>query len=164
MGLNKQVTFSTAKLLKEKGYSWECENFYKKGKYDKKFYLTTGVEYDSDRNCIWDWNLNGGKSGMLSKVIPYPNERTAIYYSAPTIAEVVMWLYEKHKIWISVGGDCDYKFKFEIHTWKWYEPEKSYRLGHTVLGETFWDCRSEEFSSSTEAYEAVIEYTLNHLI
>ena len=83
---------------------------------------------------------------------------------APTIAEVVMWLYEKHKIWISVGGDYNYKFKFEIHTWKWYEIEKTYRLGHTVLGESFWDTSSKAFDSPTEAYEAAIEYCLTKLI
>ena len=84
--------------------------------------------------------------------------------SAPTIAEVVMWIYEKNRIWISVGGDCDYKFRFEIHTWKWYEIEKTYRLGHTVLGESFWDTSSKAFDSPTEAYEAAIEYCLNKLI
>ena len=83
---------------------------------------------------------------------------------APTIAEVVMWLYEKHGIWINVGGDCDYKFKFEIHTWNWYEHEKTYRLGHIVLGESFFDTSSEPFNSPTEAYEAAILYILNNLI
>lgn len=147
--MNKEVSFPIAKLLNEKDYSWECENFYKKGKYDKKFYLTTGVEYDSDRNCIWDWNLNGGKSGMLSKVIPYPNERTAIYYSAPTIAEVVMWLYEKHGIWISVN--------------------KEYHNGVLLGFEAIID--SEDglidvgtFATPIKAYEEAIKYALNHSI
>lgn len=137
--MNKEVSFPIAKLLKEKGYSWECENFYKKGKYDKKFYLTTGVEYDSDRNCVWDWNLNGGKSGMLSKVIPYPNESTAIYYSAPTISDVVMWLYEKRGIWISVNSIDD----------------------STIFRHCFSNI---DFNSPTEAYEVAIEYTLTKLI
>jgi hypothetical protein len=80
------------------------------------------------------------------------------------IMQVIMWLYEKHGIWINVGGDCDYKFKFEIHTWNWYEHEKTYRLGHIVLGESFFDTSSEPFNSPTEAYESAIEYTLNNLI
>ena len=84
--------------------------------------------------------------------------------SAPTIADVVMWLYEKHDIWISVGGDCNYKFKFEIHTWNWYELEKTYRMGHIVLGETFWHTSSEPFNLPTEAYETAIEYILKNLI
>ena len=92
------------------------------------------------------------------------NEGKDLTYVDITIAEVVMWLYEKHGIWINVGGDCDYKFKFEIHTWKWYQPEETYRLGHTVLGKTFWDTSSEPFDSPTEAYGAAIEYVLKNLI
>jgi hypothetical protein len=144
--MNTYVNLELAKLLKEKGYSWECENFYKKGSYDKKFYLTTGVEYDSEINCVWDWNLNGGKSGMLSKVIPYPNESNAVYYSAPTIGEVLMWVYEKHGFWISV--------KERKHT-----EEKtsfvSYIGSMRVTG---------RFQTPTEAYETSILYCLKNMI
>ena len=110
------------------------------------------------------------EKGIIFKTKLYYSSETKVTsvsyneFAAPTIADVVMWFYEKHGIWISVGGDCDYKFKFEIHTWKWYEPEKSYRLGHTVLGETFWDCRSKEFSSPTEAYEAAFIHLLKNVI
>jgi len=133
--MNTPVKFELAKLLKEKGFDRKCVSFYD---------LLSNQQID---------NVTSGNYNLTKQSV-----------SIPTIAEVVMWLYEKHKIWVSIGGDCDYKFKFEIHTWKWYEPEKSYRLGHTVLGETFWDCRSKEFSSPTEAYEAAIEYTLKNLI
>jgi hypothetical protein len=83
---------------------------------------------------------------------------------APTIAEMLMWLYEKHKIWIHVRGDCEYKFKFEINTWKWYEPEKTYRLGQVVLGTGWLETYSDPFNSPTEAYLAAIEYTLKNII
>ena len=145
--MNKEVNFEIAKLLKEKGFSWECRHFYSKSKYDKEFYLKTGTEYESDRDCIWDWNLNGGKSGMLSKIIPYPNDSDAIYYSAPTIAEVVMWLYEKHSIWIYIK---------QGYKWEWYietvanHPELKYNDGLE--------------DSPTEAYEEAIIYTLENLI
>ena len=43
--MNTEVNFEIAKLLKEKGFSWECRHFYRKSKYDKEFYLTTGTEY-----------------------------------------------------------------------------------------------------------------------
>ena len=67
----------------------------------------------------------------------------------PTIADVVMWLYEKHGIWISV--------------------KKDYHNG-ALLGfesmidneDGFIDCGT--FDTSNEAYEAAIEYTLNSLI
>ncbi len=146
------VSFELAKLLKGKGFSWECSQFYCKTKNNKKFYLTTGTEYESDRDCIWDWNLNGGKSGTLTKTIPYPNDTNAIYYSAPTIAEVVMWLYEKHKIWIGVICDVgnDLLFTFKIYS--------------TKIGEERCIVNGNMYESPTEDYEAAIEYTLKNLL
>ena len=37
--MNNPVNFEIAKLLKKKGYSWECEQFYKKGKYDNTYFF-----------------------------------------------------------------------------------------------------------------------------
>lgn len=138
--MNTQISFKLAKLLKEKGYSGKCEYFYKKGKYDKEFYQTTGIEYDSDKNCIWDWN---------SKEIPYPNDNTAIYYSAPTIAEVVMWLYEKRGVWIEVSLPLYADFKFTIV------------VLHSTAGKLLEKVSDDDFDSPTEAYEAAVEYVLN---
>lgn len=59
-------------------------------------------------------------------------------YPAPTIAEVVMWLYEKHKFWTEVTTDINGKFCFP-----WLEGK---------------------YNSPTEAYSAAIEYTLKNLI
>ena len=61
--------------------------------------------------------------------------------NAPTITEVVMWLYEKHGIWIEVYYDNSKK---EFYT--------------------VWDGEEYKFNSPTEAYEAAIEYTLKHSI
>lgn len=152
--MNTPIKFELAKLLKEKLFSWECENFYKKGKHDKKFYLSTGIEYDSDKNLIWDWNLHGGKSGMLTKIIPYPNEDSAIYYSAPTIAEIVMWLYEKHEIWIQVkpGG--------KLETWDFIVQKKD-----NTFAVSYFEIKQHKpfFNSPTEAYEEGIKYVLNNM-
>jgi hypothetical protein len=49
------VDLPTAQWLKEKGFNVECEYFYEKSEESTKFYLTTGAEYDSEKNCIWDW-------------------------------------------------------------------------------------------------------------
>ena len=146
------VTFEQAKLLKEKGFNLECENFYRKEKYGKKFYLTTGIEYDSDRNCIWDWNLNGGQSGNLSKVIPYPNENTAIYYSAPEQWQVVEWLRINHGIWISVDNLIDNRFYFSV------------RHTNTNNYASRTGCNEEGYSLPQEAYSAAFDYVLNNLI
>lgn len=162
----KFVNFEISKLLKEKGYSWECKDFYRKGKHDKNFFLTTGVDYDSDRDCIWDWNLNGGKSGMLSKTIPYPNESDAKYYSAPVIGEVVMWLHEKHEIWITVNYNPNHKiWDYNYDNVNWTKEEFNNKLKQDIdkiINNTFNP--KDKFDSPTEAYEAAIEYVLKNLI
>jgi hypothetical protein len=90
---------------------------------------------------------------LLEKNIPMPVN--------PTIAEVVMWLYEKHGIWVSVHEEnCRgyVGFDFNIvfvgdHEITVTQQEIQYKL----LGETV-------FNSPTEAYEAGIEYVLNNLL
>ena len=64
----------------------------------------------------------------------------------PTIAEVVMWLYEKHGIWISVDPEND------TDTWFF---TISYNNSETIFG---------NYSTPTEVYEAGIEYCLTNLI
>lgn len=78
-----------------------------------------------------------------------------------TIAEAVMWLYEKHEIWISVHlencrGYTGFDFNFEFIN----DKEKTINeqeILYKTLGESV-------FNSPTEAYEAAIEYILNNLI
>ena len=79
--------------------------------------------------------------------------------SAPTIAEVVMWLYEKHGIWISVytmdkwlpnGNDKEQLFDYSL---------KQMKRGLIDIPK-----KPEEFNSPREAYEVAISYTLKNLI
>lgn len=66
----------------------------------------------------------------------------------PTISEIVMWLYEKHGIWIWVeptGINDKFCYKYRL----------SDGDGTKVL---------EWFKSPTKAYEGAIEYTLKNLI
>lgn len=67
-----------------------------------------------------------------------------------TIAEVVMWLYEKHGIWVEVYMDDDGTFGYLIS-----KITKEGRVDSLL---------KRRFNSPTEAYEAAIEYTLNNLI
>jgi hypothetical protein len=68
-----------------------------------------------------------------------------------TIAEVVMWLYYKHGVWISVD------MVFEEHqTGFWYIIRES--KSDDV------DIQSEEYKTPTAAYEAAILHVLNNLI
>ena len=67
------------------------------------------------------------------------------------IMQVIMWLYEKHGIWISVVQN-EYLDKFQ------------YTL--TQKKSNSWNIVDNDklFNSPTEAYEAAIEYTLKNLI
>ena len=66
---------------------------------------------------------------------------------APTIAEVVMGLYEKYGIWISV-------YQYKDHAAD-VNDDYMFRSNYTKI---------REYKTPKEAYEAAIEYTLKHLI
>lgn len=69
-----------------------------------------------------------------------------------TIADIIMWLYEKYKIWIGVDIQNNGKWFFNISD-----------VPHTKL---LNDNESSltEFKSLTEAYEAAIEYFLRNKV
>jgi hypothetical protein len=72
--------------------------------------------------------------------------------NAPTIAEVVMWLYEKHKIWITSEPCIIHNGITNIHK---------------IFKDNYLDTisrASKGYNSPIEAYEAAIDYTLNNLI
>jgi len=72
------------------------------------------------------------------------NEGKNLTYVDITIAEVVMWLYEKHGVWIKAEPTIKDKWEAFVYQVGW-------KYVNTV-------------NSPTEAYEAAIEYTLNNLI
>ena len=115
--MNTPVSFSIAKLLKEKGLDIEKQNFY---------------------------NSHGQlNSDIEDFFIPR--------YEAPTIVEVVVWLYEKHGILTVVNVNIMGSWYFEHFDLK----EK--RNAQFKPTDTHYD-------SPTEAYEAAIIYTLKNLI
>ena len=120
--MNTPINFEIAKLLKEKGYPQ----------------LNTGLYYTKDKNhCLVGWGFNDRTEDSFAQ------------YSASTIAEVIMWLYEKHRIWISVNREPETGVFY-------YSVDKN-------KGDFFYD-KGDDFNSPTEAYEAAIEYTLKNLI
>lgn len=66
---------------------------------------------------------------------------------SPTIAEVVMWLHNKHNIWISV-----YKYK-----------DHAADVNDNIVFRGHYT-KFKDFNSPTEAYEAAINYVLTKLI
>lgn len=73
-----------------------------------------------------------------------------------TIAEVVMWLYEKHGIWIMVEMTGSKKF--------YPRGRMIDKKGKHHVGDFKYNNERLIYNTPTEAYEAAIEYTLNNLI
>lgn len=139
------VKFPIAKLLKEKGFDIPTKKYYEyalKSKKDKEDGYSGSFGWKKgELNLQSDYFQNNSESDFASEM----------WYmcSAPTIAEVVMWLYEKHGIWISVSVipfENNFMFEYSIANIK----ECLYQYG--------------TYDSPTEAYEAAIEYTLKNLI
>lgn len=80
--------------------------------------------------------------------------------SIPTIAEVVMWLYEKHGIWIKV----DVAAKYFWHPSILNIEDGSFKVHPSYVSQKFIEKENRMYNSPTEAYSAAIEYTLNNLI
>lgn len=130
--MNTEVNYVIAKLLKEKGFDLPTKGFY----YSEEF-KTEDIKFSD--------NIN--HNSHISK------------FSSPTITQVIMWLYEKYNIWISVytmdkwlpnGNDREQLFDYSL---------KQMKLGLIDIPK-----KPEEFSSPTEAYMEAINHTLNNLI
>lgn len=121
--MNKPVDYQLATLLKEKGYDEKCPHIY------------SAME---------------GQEGLLvtlyrEKIRNSYGPRTL---TAPTISEIIMWLHEKHGIWIWVSMELGY-----TNTFCWQ-----------LTGEHTSSNYKAFFKSPTEAYADAITYTLNNLI
>ena len=145
--MNTPVNFEIAKLLKEKGFESmsEPESYYcakDLGEYywQKMGGLIVGWEH-LDETC----SPNHG----------VPNDQLVL---APTIAEVIMWLYEKHGVWISVGVDSLF-YKGKHHLLIYYK-NRGYGLELSPIENSLHG----PYESPTEAYSAGIQYTLKNLI
>jgi hypothetical protein len=112
-----------------------------------------------DEPCLFLYNSSDDEPKPFLANPPEPMYWNSLYVkntnkhlmSAPTIAEVVMWLYEKHGIWTVVNVNIMGSWYFEHFDLK----EK--RNAEFKPTDT-------HYNSPTEAYEAAIEYTLNNLI
>jgi hypothetical protein len=127
--MNSHVSFELAKLLKEKGFREPCQ------------FLRVGGKY----------RINFEKEGDLFNnkypSLQIPND----WYFAPTIAEVVMWLHEKHDIWIQV---------FILNkTFAWKATEITKGITWSLFAQ-----QDKGDNSPTASYEAAIKYALKHFI
>lgn len=74
---------------------------------------------------------------------------------SPTISDVVMWLYEKHGIWIRVTPK---PYSHFLTHWRWEHMSTDYSTRNCG-----WE-RTEDYLLPTEAYEAAIIFCLEQII
>ncbi len=100
--------------------------------------------------------MNTPVSSPLPKLLKEKgfDEQWNIYMYTPTISEVVMWLYEKHGIWVY----C------EITKDKFYVKAKKLKSNYRRVVSGIQDNEIILYDSPTEAYEAAIEFTLINII
>lgn len=136
--MNKPVSFELAELLRHKGF---------------------------DELCYASWEIKHTKEPTITKSIskPYKNSNHPVRkLIAPTIAEVVMWLYEKHGIWINVDCDCYGELWYTKLSIASENNWDNIDLRHEIISAT--KKFPNEHNSPTEAYEAAIEYCLENLV
>lgn len=92
MGLNKPVDFTTAKLLKEKGF-------------EQLMQVGTICRIQNKANKHYEKTRPIRESDL-------ENEWSIFNETYPTIVDVVMWCFKKHGIWISVVQN-EYLDKFQ---------------------------------------------------
>ncbi len=146
--MNTPVSFELAKLLKEKGFDIPTKKYYEyalKSKKDKENGYSGSFGWKKgELNLQSDYFQNNSKSDFTSEM----------WYmcSSPTITEVVMWLYEKHGIWIVAS----YELNIENHKkeWFWIAIKDGEEIAYQY----------KDFSSPAEAYEAGIKHALKNLL
>ena len=128
--MDTTVNFEIAKLVKKEGYDNVTD----------LIYMT-----NHSKEVLFE-NINGLKH----------SDGNNPFCSAPTIAEVVMWLYEKHGIWISVDiGMTGFYGHYKVN------PQNTLPSN---LKQGWANDQDNPAKSITEAYEAAIDYTLENLM
>ena len=146
--MNTPVSFELAKLLKEKGFDEPCLFFYSAMEGQEGLLLPVADSLDSIVDFIKNKKTFFDKPSInlrINKTLC--NSYAEKTLTAPTIADAVMWIYEKHGIWIQPKRIS--KNEFECF----------------YIGSNLCEIQIKGiFNSPTEAYEAAIEYCLNNLI
>lgn len=141
------IDFEIAKPLKEKGFDEKCSHYY----------IDDFQNFKSDGILHKCGLPDNNKNENILQFVKRKNQPHIC--NAPTISQVVMWLYKKHNLWISVftmdkwlpnGNDRLQIFDYTI---------KQMKNGLIDIPKKF-----EEFDSIKETYQKAIKHCLNHLI
>lgn len=116
--MNTHVDFETAKLLKEKGFGMSDEDyiqlprFYEQDGNYIEYGVYVGKKYNPHRTHLGADTIDDFEAHLTMMDNSLDN-----IYLAPTIAEVVMWLYEKHGIFVTVTIPYSEFGKFSAEIW-----------------------------------------------
>jgi hypothetical protein len=134
--MDKPVSYELAKLLKEKKFDIPTFYYYENEKLVEP-YLENGSSTDTDFRV----DLSDLKElfNKWSKKV-----------SAPTIAEVVCWIYSKYDIWIEVNLAIYEDFRYTLMK------NSNLKILHKMS--------DANFKTPEEAYESAIEYVLKEVI
>lgn len=139
--MNTPISFKLAKLLKEKGFDENCSDYYT---------ALGHLNSNGWGDIIYEQGFGSGEPDRMLRFnySDFNKHQKETCFLCPTISEVVMWLYEKHGIWI------------------WAERYSTlFRPYAEEIGdERFGKWEGHKYNSPTEAYEAAIEYCLTKLI
>lgn len=117
--MNTPVSFEVAKIVLNKGFDKECNQYWNLIEYGEEWIVEDRINMDS-----------------------------VDFMYAPTISDMVMWLYEKYGIWISV-------YMLDKGEFHWETEFNSEDIGSRY---------PNYYKTPAEAYEAAIDYVLNNLI
>ena len=156
--MNTPVSFKLAKLLKEKSFNLPVHQYYQfirdlSSKKDKTWQLINSsfLVRESDASMFPDEGRNGVEVAAYSdRLYRDFNFKTSIdFISAPTIAEVVCWIYSKYQIWIQVSilkdDEWHYSIRRKDNNWNIEFPtkekcisiENAYEKGINVVLNTY---------------------------
>ena len=136
------VSFETAKLLKEKGFTEAC---------DKKYF---GDDCSGPSYIREHWEDGGGVSPMSNSDLDDGSKYADI--SAPTLQMTMKWLREKHNIvvepFIREGAE---------YVWFIHRIETMFNKKYLVF---CWGSKNTKYERYEQACEAAINYCLKNLI
>jgi hypothetical protein len=144
--MKKLVSFELAKLLKKKEYQ---------EKVNTKYGYCDGGEIDEFSTIFSDTYENFNlEFSERQKFINKNGIDELEEFSAPTIANVVMWLYEKHDTWI-----------YSKRTWEIINDKDIDKFSPSInFNDTGFLEDIGYYDTPSEAYEAAIERILNEFL
>lgn len=135
--MNKPISYELAKLLKPKGFNEPCQMLRVGGKYR--------INYEKEGELF--------NNGMPSTQIPKD------WFLAPTISQVVIWLCDKHGIWIVVEPDCYGEIWFPRLKVCSKSVWENIELRNKIALAIMYECKSP-----IEAYEKGIKHILKNIL